>query len=548
MFQTAELGQKVSREDFDRISQDLRTELLTLQNELRGCDFPVILVFAGVDGGGKGETVNLLNEWMDPRWIATRAYSMPSDEERERPFYWRFWRDLPPKGQVGLFLSSWYSHPINSHVRKEASTAEFESLLDRVNSFEKTLADDGALIVKFWLHLSKSAQKRRLKSLEKDELQSWRVTKQDWKNWKNYDQFINTAEHMISKTSTGYAPWEIVEGEDSRFRSLTVLTLVRDAIRKHMTERAAKRKLIAELAAAANAKRTAELANVHSQIKTLEKKAEASTAKKPGKGKGKAKAAKAGLEVPTVSLTPQGQLQPRTVLSALDMTLKYEKKEYGLALKKARAELALLYRQAKARGISTLLVFEGWDAAGKGGAIRRLTASLDARDYRVTPVAAPTDEERAQHYLWRFWRHMPRAGRLTLFDRSWYGRVLVERVEGFARDEEWHRAFSEINDFEEQIAFHGTVLAKFWVHITKEEQYRRFKERETIAYKKWKLTDEDWRNRAKWDDYETAVNEMVERTSTRQAPWILVEGNDKNYARVKIIQSVADLLKKRLAK
>ncbi|MBF0268909.1 MAG: polyphosphate kinase [Alphaproteobacteria bacterium] len=545
MFQTAELGQKVSREDFDRISQDLRYELLTLQNELRGCDFPVILVFAGVDGGGKGETVNLLNEWMDPRWIATRAYSMPSDEERERPFYWRFWRDLPPKGQVGLFLSSWYSHPINSHVRKEASTAEFESLLDRVNSFEKTLADDGALIVKFWLHLSKSAQKRRLKSLEKDELQSWRVTKQDWKNWKNYDQFINTAEHMISKTSTGYAPWEIVEGEDSRFRSLTVLTLVRDAIRKHMTERAAKRKLIAELAAAANAKRTAELANVHSQIKTLEKKAEASTAKKPGKGKDKAKA---GLEVPTVSLTPQGQLQPRTVLSALDMTLKYEKKEYGLALKKARAELALLYRQAKARGISTLLVFEGWDAAGKGGAIRRLTASLDARDYRVTPVAAPTDEERAQHYLWRFWRHMPRAGRLTLFDRSWYGRVLVERVEGFARDEEWHRAFSEINDFEEQIAFHGTVLAKFWVHITKEEQYRRFKERETIAYKKWKLTDEDWRNRAKWDDYETAVNEMVERTSTRQAPWILVEGNDKNYARVKIIQSVADLLKKRLAK
>ncbi|CAA6604086.1 UDP-galactose-lipid carrier transferase [Rhodospirillaceae bacterium LM-1] len=545
MFQTAELGQKVSREDFDRISQDLRTDLLTLQNELRGCDFPVILVFAGVDGGGKGETVNLLNEWMDPRWIATRAYSMPSDEERERPFYWRFWRDLPPKGQVGLFLSSWYSHPINSHVRKEASTAEFESLLDRVNSFEKTLADDGALIVKFWLHLSKSAQKRRLKSLEKDELQSWRVTKQDWKNWKNYDQFINTAEHMISKTSTGYAPWEIVEGEDSRFRSLTVLTLVRDAIRKHMTERATKRKVIAELAAAANAKRTAELANVHSQIKTLEKKAEAATTKKAGKGK--AKAAKAQ-ETPTASLTPQGQLQPRTVLSALDMTQKYEKKEAGLALKKAKAELALLYRQAKARGISTLLVFEGWDAAGKGGAIRRLTASLDARDYRVTPVAAPTDEERAQHYLWRFWRHMPRAGRLTIFDRSWYGRVLVERVEGFARNEEWHRAFSEINDFEEQIAFHGTVLAKFWVHITKEEQYRRFKERETIAYKKWKLTDEDWRNRAKWDDYEIAVNEMVERTSTRQAPWILVEGNDKNFARVKIIQSVADLLKKRLAK
>ncbi|MDK9721368.1 MAG: polyphosphate kinase [Rhodospirillales bacterium] len=544
MFQTAELGQKVSREDFDRISQDLRTDLLSLQNDLRKCDFPVILVFAGVDGGGKGETVNLLNEWMDPRWIVTRAYSMPSDEESERPFYWRFWRDLPPKGQVGLFLSSWYSNPINGHVCKDISTPEFDTQLDRILAFEKTLADDGALIIKFWLHLSKAAQKRRLKALEKDKLQSWRVTKQDWKNWKSYDRFIATAEHALSKTSTGHAPWEIVEGEDSRFRSLTVLTQVRDAIRKHMVERAAKRKLAAELAAQSNAKREAELADVHSKRKTLEKSAQASSARK---SKGKTKAAKAEEGI-VAALTPQGKLMPRTVLSAMDMTQKLEKKEYGLALKKARAELALLHREAKARGISTLLVFEGSDAAGKGGAIRRLTAGLDARDYRVTPIAAPTDEERAQHYLWRFWRHIPRAGRLTIFDRSWYGRVLVERVEGFARTEEWQRAYSEINDFEEQIAQHGTVLAKFWVHITKDEQYRRFKERETIAYKKWKLTDEDWRNRAKWDDYEIAVNELVERTSTRHAPWILVEGNDKSFARVKIIQSVADLLKKRLAK
>lgn len=540
MFQTAELGQKVAKEDFDHISQDLRTELLTLQNELRKCDFPVILVFAGVDGGGKGETVNLLNEWMDPRWIVTRAYGQPSDEESERPFYWRFWRDLPPKGQIGLFLSSWYSNPINNYLGKKINLAEFESQLDRVNSFEKTLADDGALILKFWLHLSKSAQRRRLKALEKDPLQSWRVAKQDWKNWKNYDGFIEAAEHALSKTSTGYAPWEIVEGEDARFRGLTVLTKVRDAVKKHMADREAMRKFAAEQKAASQAKREAELAEVHGKVETLKKKAEAAFGKKD-----KTKAAKAEQ---TVSLTAQGAIQPKTVLSALDMSQRYEKKEYALALKKARAELALLFRQAKAQGISTLLVFEGWDAAGKGGAIRRLTASLDARDYRVTPIAAPTDEERAQHYLWRFWRHIPRAGRLTVFDRSWYGRVLVERIEGFARTEEWQRAFAEINDFEEQIAQHGTVLVKFWVHITKEEQYRRFKERETIAYKKWKLTDEDWRNRAQWEQYETAVNEMVERTSTRTAPWVLVEGNDKGYARVKIIQSVADQLKKRLAR
>ena len=230
------------------------------------------------------------------------------------------------------------------------------------------------------------------------------------------------------------------------------------------------------------------------------------------------------------------------------MSLSLSKNDYELALKEARADLALLCRRAKQCRLSSLLVFEGVDAAGKGGAIRRLTAGLDARDYRVIPIAAPTDEERAQHYLWRFWRHLPRAGRITIFDRSWYGRVLVERIEGFATADEWMRAYSEINDFEEQLAQEGTILIKFWVHITKEEQYRRFKQRETIAFKKWKLTEEDWRNRAKWEDYEIAVNDMVGKTSTHDAPWVLVEGNDKNHARIKVIQTVCDRLRAAIAK
>jgi polyphosphate kinase 2 (PPK2 family) len=237
-----------------------------------------------------------------------------------------------------------------------------------------------------------------------------------------------------------------------------------------------------------------------------------------------------------------------SVLGTLDLSQKLEEQEYEAALQEARAELAILARQAQGRGISSVALFEGWDAAGKGGAIRRVTASLDARQYQVIPIAAPTDEEKAHHYLWRFWRHLPRAGHMLIYDRSWYGRVLVERVEGFARTGEWQRAYAEINNFEDQLLHHGMVLAKFWLHISSEEQYRRFEARDSVAYKKWKLTEEDWRNRAKWNAYEAAVHEMVERTSSSAAPWTLIEGNDKNFARVKIIRSLCERYRDRLAR
>jgi polyphosphate kinase 2 (PPK2 family) len=228
---------------------------------------------------------------------------------------------------------------------------------------------------------------------------------------------------------------------------------------------------------------------------------------------------------------------PLTILSSLDMSQAVSKKAFATDLEKYQGRLNLLQRKAEQKGVSTILVFEGLDAAGKGGAIRRVTGALDARSYQVIPIAAPTDEERAHHYLWRFWRQLSRAGRLTIFDRSWYGRVLVERVEGFATEREWRRAYSEITEFEEQLVDHGIVLMKYWVHISQDEQLRRFKAREKARYKRWKLTDEDWRNRAKWADYERAVNDMVERTSTRLAPWTLVEGNDKYFARLKVLKT-----------
>jgi polyphosphate:AMP phosphotransferase len=509
MFEPAEIGQAIPKAAYKARVPVLRTELLGIQRQLTSAGFPVIVVFAGVDGAGKGETVKLLNEWMDPRWMTTRAYHEPSDEERERPEYWRYWRDLPPKGRLGFFLSSWYSRPVLDRVDARSRPADFDRALDRIAAFERTLADDGALILKFWMHLGKQAQKKRLRTLAKDPLTRWRVTKRQWQNWRKFDRFVAAAERTIQRTSTAQAPWTIVEGVDEAYRSLTVATAIRDAIRSALAAGGPSRKAPGVAAS----------------------------------GTPRGRVGRPGSRQKTAATGAASSVAPN-ILTKLDMSQAVSKKAFVSELEEQQGRLNLLQRKAQQRGISTILVFEGWDAAGKGGAIRRITGALDARSYQVIPIAAPTDEERAQHYLWRFWRHLSRAGRLTIFDRSWYGRVLVERVEGFAAAQDWRRAYSEINAFEEQLAEHGIVLVKYWMHITGDEQLRRFRERDRTRYKQWKLTAEDWRNRAKWDDYERAVNEMVERTSTRLAPWTLVEGNDKYFARLKVLKTLCSSLKK----
>jgi polyphosphate:AMP phosphotransferase len=515
MFEAAELGRTIEKDEYKKQVPILRTELLEVQRQLTPARFPLIVVFAGVDGAGKGETVNLLNAWMDPRWIVTRAYGEPSEEERERPEYWRYWRDLPPRGRIGFFLSSWYSRPILDRVYSRTPTAEFDRQLTRIAAFERNLTDDGALILKFWMHLGKRAQKKRLRTLEKDRLTRWRVAKSQWQHWRMYDKFVAAAERALRRTSTVQAPWIIVEGVDEAYRSVTVATTIRDAIRRALAEAGSAQGERAPVSNAAN------------------------------RGRRKTASAPASPSVATVK-TPQAVKAESTILSSLDMSQSVSKKDFGTELERYQGRLNLLSRKAQAKGVSTILVFEGWDAAGKGGAIRRITGALDARSYQVIPIAAPTDEERAHHYLWRFWRHLSRAGRLTIFDRSWYGRVLVERVEGFATEQEWRRAYSEIGEFEEQLVERGIVLVKYWIHISEDEQLRRFKEREKARYKQWKLTDEDWRNRAKWADYGRAVNDMVEQTSTRVAPWTLVEGNDKYFARLKVLKTVCGSLERAL--
>ena len=492
MFETAEVGNTASKQQFEEEAPRLREALLAAQAELAASPRALVIVIGGVEGAGKTETVNLLQTWLDTRGIQTHALTEPSDEERERPPMWRFWRQLPPRGRIGIFLGSWYTAPIVDRVFRRQKAAEFERDLDRIISFERMLALEGTRVIKFWLHLSKSAQKGRFRELEKSKLTRWRVSDQDWKFHARYDEFRRVCEQAISRTSTGMAPWEIVEAADERYRSLSVARATLAALR--------------EVAAAAGAGDPA------------------------GDGRG---------SEPAEAAAEAGAARSEaTVLSRLDMTARLQGKEYDEKLAKHQGRLNRLARRLYREERSLILVFEGPDAAGKGGAIRRITAALDARQYRVLSVGAPTDEEKAHPYLWRFWRALPRRGRITIYDRSWYGRVLVERVEGFAAPEEWKRAYGEINAFEEQLAASGILVLKLWLAISPGEQLRRFEDRQTTPYKQYKITREDWRNRAKWDAYDLAACDMIEKTSTSVAPWIPIAAEDKRWARVSVLREI----------
>ena len=490
MFEAAELGQKISKAEFAKGEQELRTGLLKAQFALREKKFPVIIVIAGVDGAGKGDTVNKLHEWLDPRGLETNVFGTLTDDERTRPEYWRFWRTLPPKGRIGMFFGSWYTDPIVRRAYGTIGGARLDQEMRRVAMFEQMLAEDGALILKFWFHLSKKAQRKRMEKLEASKKTAWKVSPTDWKHHKIYDKFVKICERSIRQTDTAYAPWMLIEAGDDNFRDLTVGRKILEALEQRLAE--------PKLATAAHA-------------------------------------VSAAHDTSTV-----------TILDKVDLLTKADAKDYDKQLPRMQGRLNRLTRAAWEKGVSSVVVYEGWDAAGKGGNIRRLTGAMDARSYRVISSAAPTDEERALHYLWRFWRHIPKAGQVTIYDRSWYGRVLVERVEKFAKEAEWSRAYAEINDFEEQLVEHGIALTKFWIHISPEEQLRRFEERQKVEFKQHKLTDEDWRNREKSAAYEVAINEMIARTSTSIAPWTIVPGNDKRIARLRTIETFCDHLEDKL--
>ena len=494
MFESAEIGHVIDKDTFEAEVPALREALLEAQFELQQQGrFPVIVLINGIEGAGKGETVKLLNEWMDPRLIEVRTFDQQTDEELAHPPAWRYWRMLPAKGRMGIFFGNWYSQMLQGRVHGEFKDPRLDQAINAAERLEKMLCDEGALIFKFWFHLSKKQMKARLKGLKDDPLHSWRISPLDWQQSETYDRFVRFGERVLRRTSRDYAPWHIIEGVDPNYRSLAVGRILLESL---------------QAALAHNPK---------------------------GKHQG--------------NVAPLGRsIDGRSLLGALDMTLRLDKSDYQEQLVTEQARLAGLLRDKHMRRHALVAVFEGNDAAGKGGAIRRVAAALDPRQYRIVPIAAPTEEERAQPYLWRFWRHIPARGKFTIFDRSWYGRVLVERVEGFCSPADWMRAYSEINDFEEQLVNAGVVLVKFWLAIDQQTQLERFEEREQIPFKRYKITEDDWRNRDKWDDYVQAVGDMVDRTSSEIAPWTLVEANDKRWARVKVLRTINQALEAAFAK
>jgi len=471
MFEQCAPARPVSKEEYKREEPGLRVDLINAQYDLRLAPFPVLLLVNGDFRTGADEIVDRMHAWMDARYMLTSVFESPTDEESQRPRFWRYWHALPPKGRIGVFLGAWTLRTIADRALERCDDAEFARRIGHVRRFERMLVEDGALLLKFWIHAQGGGGKKR-----KGERGP------DWRIYDDPKTAAPFARRYVRDTSTALAPWLVVDGSDRRHRDLTVMRAIRDAL--------------------------------HARLAGLPEPAAPPAA--------------------TVSDAP---------LSSVDPGEQLEHGAYRKRLAKAQKKLAKRAHRARRRGRTTVLVFEGRDAAGKGGVIRRITGPLHARDYTLVPIGAPTDEERAHHYLWRFWRHLPRAGRVLIFDRSWYGRVLVERVEGYATEAEWRRAYEEINDFEAQLVEHGFVLLKFWLQIDADEQLRRFRGREQTPYKKYKITDEDYRNRDRWDAYESAANEMLLRTSPSMAPWHVVSANDKRHARVTVIETVNDALK-----
>ena len=492
MLDTLNLELALDKNTYNTQIESLMRQLQSLQKACWDKKQPMVVVLEGWAAAGKGGLVRKMVGYMDPRGFTVHPIWPPNEEEQKYPFLWRFWKQLPARGSIGIFYHSWYIHVLEDRLFQRVEAAQVPLVMQQINAFERQLVDDGVAIAKFWIHLSQKELKKRLKKYASNSLESWRVRPEDWQQEKNYDRYVALAEEMLIHTSTGSAPWTLVEGDCQRWARVKVLT-----------------QFVATI--------TEALDRLHCYV-------------------------------PLASLPPQERLNPAepNLLAQVDLGQSLSKSEYKVQLSREQVKLRKLQLSIYENQIPVLILFEGWDAAGKGGAIKRLTDILDPRSYNVNAFAAPTDEEKAHHYLWRFWRRLPMAGTIGIFDRSWYGRVLVERVEGFAKDNEWRRAYREINEFETQLTSHGYVVVKFWLHISQEEQLRRFEERQNDPFKHYKLTEEDWRNREKWPLYEVAVNQTIQRTSTPTAPWTLIAANDKYFARVKVIQTVSQAIVREL--
>ncbi|MCL1878967.1 MAG: polyphosphate:AMP phosphotransferase [Defluviitaleaceae bacterium] len=477
--------QHMEKDEYKETLSLLEDRLTELQQRVRDAGLRVVIVFEGWSAAGKGTQISRLVNPLDPRYFDVRTTGKNSEEKQMRPFLWSFWTYLPPSGQIVIMDKSWHRLilPECSGTWK-LSNMETHGFYFDVNAFERQLADDGYLIIKLFLHIGKDEQSRRFKALEDDPSTAWRVTEKNREQNENYEKNLREYEKMLKMTDTPHSPWTIIESNDSRFGSIKMLRTVTDAIESRLAENA---ESVTQPAAAAPQ------------------------------------------DIPRVlqSVSP-------------DETISH--KEYIEQLEYYQQRVRALTNKMYAKRRAAAIVYEGWDAAGKGGNIKRLTSEMDPRGYAVVPVGVPHSYELARQFLWRFMVKVPKDGHLTIFDRSWYGRVLVERVEELTPPHIWQRAYREINDFEAHLVRHGVVLLKFWLHIDKDEQLRRFESRQNDSIKAHKITEDDWRNREKWDMYESAADEMLFRTNTPLSPWIIVESNSKKFARIKVLKTVTDAL------
>lgn len=493
MLEKVNLKKVMIKEEYKPEAERLKLRLTELQQQVKEKKLPVIILFDGWGAAGKGSLISKLILNFDPRGAGVTSFVGADAAESRKPLLWRYWTAIPAQGEIAVFDRSWYQDITTAVLEEKVSRKERLRRIESVKTFERQLADDGTLLIKFFLHIDQKEQKKRFSKLEENKNTAWRVTELDWKRNRHYDDYYQVFDQTLRETSTEYAPWQIVGSHDQNSAVIQIYRTVVSEI-----ERA------------------------------LERKDD-----KPA----------------------SGEIQPGDFdlvsipkLSEIRLDKQIEPDRYQQQLKEAQAKLKKLHNKLYRKKIPVVIAYEGWDAAGKGGNIKRVAAALDPRGYEVIPVAAPDKTELAHHYLWRFWKRLPKTGHIAIFDRTWYGRVMVERIEGFCTQDQWRRAYREINEFEKELSDWGAVIVKFWIHIDQDEQLKRFKERENTPAKRWKITEEDWRNREKWSLYEEAVNDMLRNTSTDFAPWNIIESQDKRFARIKALKILISAIEERLEK
>ena len=464
-----------------------RETLNACQMKIKEAGLPVMVIFEGWGAAGKGSVLGRVIKSIDPRFFKVQTYAAPTAEEKRYPFLYRYIRDIPEKGKFTFYDTYWMEEITDARLDGSMSDAEYEERIDSINRTERTLVDNGYLVMKFFFHIGKKEQKRRLDELLDNKDTKWRVDKSDLYENKHYDESIKVYDKYLKDTTSPTAPWYIIDAKDKKFAELQVLEFLNSGI-----DTALKNKDLA----------VPILQNTYKLKKTPKLK---------------------DIELKGKTLTDE---------------------EYDKRLDELQSELRQLHYKLYRKKIPVIIAYEGWDAAGKGGNIKRITGALDPRGFEVLPIASPEPHEKARHFLWRFWTRLPKTGHIAIFDRTWYGRVMVERIEGFCSENDWQRAYNEINEFEKELTDWGAVVIKFWVQIDKRTQLKRFKERQATPEKQWKITDEDWRNREKWNQYESAIDEMIQKTSTEFAPWYILESVDKKYARIKALEIVIDQIKK----